>query len=267
MLWFVLILVLFAVGFGVAIYRIDKNVKSRHEKAFNPNEWQLPGHIDLPATAAAQIKIQPQASLLVPAASVKVTYSKKLSVFNDAQRSIYNALQAALANEFYILTNINAADLLVAINENNLAKQVAQNNLVSNDFAFVVCDKTQLAALCVVDVGNAIEPKIKAACESASLPIVKVDYAAMYDSQLLRGKIFSALGLSDSNVSLIDGSALNIVDEKPINNLTESGTNLTLCQACSAVMVKRKAKNGENAGKLFWICSTYPKCRGMREIK
>ena len=34
-----------------------------------------------------------------------------------------------------------------------------------------------------------------------------------------------------------------------------------VCPKCSATMVKRQAKNGPHAGKLFWACSTYPKCR------
>jgi hypothetical protein len=47
---------------------------------------------------------------------------------------------------------------------------------------------------------------------------------------------------------------------------TENGIELKFCPDCSAVMLKRKAKNGVNAGKMFWICSTYPACRGMRSV-
>lgn len=31
-------------------------------------------------------------------------------------------------------------------------------------------------------------------------------------------------------------------------------------------MVLRRAKRGANAGKEFWGCSQWPKCRGMREF-
>lgn len=34
------------------------------------------------------------------------------------------------------------------------------------------------------------------------------------------------------------------------------------CPKCAGDMVKRKASKGTNAGKSFWGCSTYPKCRG-----
>ncbi len=36
-----------------------------------------------------------------------------------------------------------------------------------------------------------------------------------------------------------------------------------LCQKCGAVMVKRKATKGANAGKEFYGCSNYPKCRAI----
>jgi hypothetical protein len=50
------------------------------------------------------------------------------------------------------------------------------------------------------------------------------------------------------------------------SEVIENGIELKLCPKCSAVMLKRKAKTGASAGKLFWICSTYPVCRGMKEI-
>ena len=38
------------------------------------------------------------------------------------------------------------------------------------------------------------------------------------------------------------------------------------CPRCGAPMVKRKAVNGKNAGKCFYGCSAYPKCRGIVPI-
>jgi restriction system protein len=36
-----------------------------------------------------------------------------------------------------------------------------------------------------------------------------------------------------------------------------------LCPKCNAAMVQRTARKGANAGKSFWGCSNYPKCRGV----
>jgi hypothetical protein len=35
------------------------------------------------------------------------------------------------------------------------------------------------------------------------------------------------------------------------------------CPACSDRMVRRKAAKGPHAGKLFWVCVNYPRCRSV----
>ena len=40
-----------------------------------------------------------------------------------------------------------------------------------------------------------------------------------------------------------------------------------LCPRCGAPMLKRTAKKGNNAGKQFYGCTNYPKCRGIVNIK
>ncbi|ABM40023.1 topoisomerase DNA-binding C4 zinc finger domain-containing protein [Polaromonas naphthalenivorans] len=36
------------------------------------------------------------------------------------------------------------------------------------------------------------------------------------------------------------------------------------CPVCSSSMVRRDAKRGANAGKSFWGCSQYPRCKGTQ---
>lgn len=38
------------------------------------------------------------------------------------------------------------------------------------------------------------------------------------------------------------------------------------CPACQAPMLQRTAKRGSNVGKLFWGCSRYPACKGIRPL-
>ncbi len=38
------------------------------------------------------------------------------------------------------------------------------------------------------------------------------------------------------------------------------------CPNCGKLMVKRTARSGANAGNKLWGCSTYPRCRGTRQI-
>lgn len=40
----------------------------------------------------------------------------------------------------------------------------------------------------------------------------------------------------------------------------------TLCPKCGSAMRIRESKRGDNAGKQFWGCSNYPRCRGIVTI-
>lgn len=49
-------------------------------------------------------------------------------------------------------------------------------------------------------------------------------------------------------------------------NEPKTETASPLCPRCNKAMVKRTAKQGANAGKEFWGCSQYPKCKGIVNI-
>jgi restriction system protein len=75
------------------------------------------------------------------------------------------------------------------------------------------------------------------------------------------------------NVELIDGAELKrIIKEvqRPTAQVKPQFSSVASaspsCPTCGSVMVKRAAKQGANAGNMFWGCSTYPKCRGVVPI-
>lgn len=57
-----------------------------------------------------------------------------------------------------------------------------------------------------------------------------------------------------------DRAHVAYLNEKAAERMTQN-----LCPKCGAAMVLREVKKGENAGKQFWGCVSYPKCRGVRE--
>lgn len=48
--------------------------------------------------------------------------------------------------------------------------------------------------------------------------------------------------------------------------IVKADTNSPLCPKCEEPMVKRITKKGDNAGKEFWGCKKFPKCRGVVSI-
>ena len=47
---------------------------------------------------------------------------------------------------------------------------------------------------------------------------------------------------------------------------TEAPMRTDACPVCNSAMVNRTAKRGANAGRKFLGCSTYPRCKGTRDL-
>lgn len=86
---------------------------------------------------------------------------------------------------------------------------------------------------------------------------------------------------SDKSIELIDGLQLSaLLRETHVGHtggvwraeaaadIAESGTLALspLCPRCGAAMVKRTARRGQNAGREFWGCTGYPRCRGIVDV-
>jgi restriction system protein len=75
----------------------------------------------------------------------------------------------------------------------------------------------------------------------------------------------------ECGIKLVDGDALatligNVHREKNTATSDDETSPTLACPICSAPMVKRVARKGANAGGSFWGCSTYPQCRGIRQV-
>ncbi len=51
-----------------------------------------------------------------------------------------------------------------------------------------------------------------------------------------------------------------------LNSLAERHNSTTTCPKCGSELIQRTAKSGTNAGKPFYGCSSFPKCRFMKSI-
>lgn len=76
----------------------------------------------------------------------------------------------------------------------------------------------------------------------------------------------------DKPIELVDGlRLLELIGIKQINKVVSSENagnyqpDMNICPECGEQLVIRKARKGQNAGKEFWGCSGFPKCRFTRE--
>ena len=57
---------------------------------------------------------------------------------------------------------------------------------------------------------------------------------------------------------------LEVTESTIINELNDKGD--MICPRCGSKLVLRTAKKGDNAGNQFYGCSTFPKCRYIKNL-
>ena len=203
-------------------------------------------------------------------------YEKIPTLFTNAERSFYGVLNQAVGTEVDIFGKVRVADIIKP--EKGSPRSTWQklfNKIAKKHFDFVLCDKKDLSVLCVIELDDASHNSKKRqdrdefldkACEAAGVPIVHIPAKKAYVIDEVKGQLAQFLGTSDP------------VQEKPVEYpapasiptepqpASEIGSVEKRCPKCGESLVKRVARKGKHAGKQFWACSAFPKCRHLEAI-
>lgn len=238
--------------------------------------------IALLAIMAAKLKSQGQNSQSYP-------YKMRQVLFSPAERSFLGVLDQAVGESYRVFGKVRVADVVsVHPTPDRKVWQRAFNKISSKHLDFVLCSKSDLTVVAAIELDDSSHQKRKrqkrdaflvGVCQAAGIPLVQVPAQRTYSVAGLRAQVLSALGLpQDMAPSSTDGAEMT---QKVAPGRPESGSGVVesvephqpsarldvpRCPKCSAPMVRRETKGGANAGKEFWGCSTFPKCRSMLPV-
>ena len=185
-----------------------------------------------------------------PGSASSFPYELQGPLFTPAERSFLGVLKSVLKDDVDILGKVRVADILKP--KKGLSRSVWQkafNKISSKHFDFVLCNKSDLSVICVIELNdkshNSKKRKerdafLENACEAASLPLVQIPAKAGYS---------------------LDDVKRQLAPYVPSLQVTQLEGKSKECPKCTSVMVVRIAQKGEHKDKHFWGCSTYPKCR------
>jgi len=249
MLW--LLLALAVAGF--LIYRLDKKLKAKYDDSFNPVAWNLPAIEDV-VPAGHQV------------VATTVEYLKQDAVLSLIQQPLFCAMHALFANDYWVMANVPVAFVIKA--RSHQAHLSAK--IMPHVFDIVLCDKNNFSPMCVVllDATAQTMENILSACEVANVAVVRVRIQHHYDLQELQAQVLKALPSVTTSVvttNIPSEAASNAADALAIEYPPE--VEHKDCPYCSSTMVKRTAKRGQLQGKLCWVCSTYPHCKGILLVR
>jgi len=212
-------------------------------------------------------------------ASANYPYTKCQALFTPAERSFLGVLDQAVGDDYRIFGKIRVADVLEPKRGlDKSARLTAFNRIASKHFDFVLCADDDLSVVAAIELDDASHRRKKrqdrdafllSACAAAALPLIQVRAQQSYSVPELRNTMLQALpsrqalppeSQAEAPSPTASDQATPVAEEPP-------QSEMPTCPKCSAPMVLRRAKTGKNAGRQFWGCSTFPRCRGMLKTR
>lgn len=222
-------------------------------------------------------------------------FERREYLFTPAERSFLGVLEQALDSQYKIFGKVRLGDIIKPAKGLSPSKRTtASNRINQKHIDFVVCSATDLALLGVVELDDQTHGRedrskrdefVDLALAAAEIPVVHFSAKKGYTLPDVRAKLAELLGrksapvMSELNQNApvaerptpiqMEAVSPAIGPLAPIPIITEKQVQEPVppvCPKCASAMVKRQAAKGPYAGKFFWACSAFPKCRQLIEI-
>lgn len=192
-------------------------------------------------------------------------YQKLDKLLTPAERSFFGVLNQAVGDKFQVFAKVRAADVVAPRKGMSRSDwQRAFNRISAKHFDFVVCDKNDLSVICAVELNDGSHQSanrqrrdalLEQVCNGAAVPLIQFPAKAGYELGQVRERLTPFLGARTTPPN-----------EQVPTEAAARTPEVRKCPKCSAPVVERVASKGEHAGKAFWACSAFPKCRYIEPI-
>jgi hypothetical protein len=174
-----------------------------------------------------------------------------------AERSFYGVLVQAVGGRYAVCSKVNLADLLFVPAAPDA--QAHRNRIDRKHADFVLCETATMRPVAAVELDDASHARtdrkerdelVGRACEAAGLPLVRVPARASYSVAAVAEQVLGAVGATPE-ATVETASAVEMPAEAV----------MPTCPKCGVAMVRRTASGGPNAGRPFFGCPNFPRCR------
>ncbi|AGS38467.1 MAG: hypothetical protein ACJA2Y_000637 [Cycloclasticus pugetii] len=193
--------------------------------------------------------------------SANYPYQKLDALFTPAERSFYGVLEQIKGDSAIVLGKVRVADVIKPNKGLSRSEwQKAFNKISAKHFDFLLCKNDDLSVLCAIELDDSShlsknrqqrDEFLRGACEASSVPLIQVPAKAGYVIAEVNDLLAPYLKICKNDVQV---------------SMTTETVKEKTCPKCSSVLVMRTTKKGTHAGKQFWGCSSYPKCKHVETL-
>lgn len=196
----------------------------------------------------------------------KLPYRVRDDFLSPAEQSFYQVIRNMMGEHFTICPKVSLADIFFVIRPNE--NRSAHNRINRKHVDFLICDPKTMRPRMAIELDDSSHQRVdreerdefvEQVFETAELPLIRIPVRTTYNTQEL-GVLFRKALRQDPSKS----------DDSPfganIESLSDSANKPTtkqapICPKCGEEMVLRTAKTGTQAGKQFYGCPNFPRCR------
>jgi len=212
-----------------------------------------------------------------PAKVEGLAFEKRDPLFTPAERSFLGVLEQTLDSRYRVFGKVRLGDIVKpAKGLSNNKRATAQNKINQKHLDFVICSVADLAVVGVVELDDKSHEKedragrdefVDQALAGAKIPVIHFPVKKGYELQEVRAKLVEAFKLvpelskQSTTKEEVPVQVSQEIAEQRIENAAP------VCPKCAAVMQMKQAMKGPHAGKWFWACPSFPKCRQVVAIE
>jgi hypothetical protein len=219
-----------------------------------------------------------------------LAFAKREVLFTPAERSFLGVLEQALDGRCRVFGKVRLGDIVKPSKGLSNSKRTTANNKINQKHVdFVLCSTSDLAVVAVVELDDKSHERddrtdrdqfVDQALADAKIPVMHFPARKGYEITEVRAKLAECftIGTTSSAPPVIKAAPVAAVQE-PVQKAASAPkaenptmaqvtpmelkqeTAAPVCPKCESAMVKRQATKGPHAGKFFWACSAFPKCR------
>jgi predicted RNA-binding Zn-ribbon protein involved in translation (DUF1610 family) len=189
---------------------------------------------------------------------VELPYRVRDDFLSPAEQGFYFALTTAVGDRGVVCPKVRLGDLLFTTDKQNFWKHTNRVNQKHVDF--VVCSRETLKPLVVIELDDSSHQRAAArerdefkdaAFAAAGLPFVRIAVKRNYDAAEVASTVMPYLEVAAAGAI-------------PFASVATSSQ--PTCPKCGVAMVQRTATRGQQAGKPFFGCQNFPKCREVATV-
>ena len=192
-------------------------------------------------------------------------YRTRDDFLSPAELSFRHVLSSVLKEQVVICPKVRLGDVFFV---GKTDRWQHFNNRINNKHVdFLLCDAKTLKPLAGVELDDASHSRpdreerdefVDSVFDAAGLPLVRVKAQRDYSTQELAAQFLPIL---EGQPARSKSTPVSFPSQPAASPGANSGKSAPICPKCGIAMVMRTARTGPNAGKNFYGCPNYPKCR------